>query len=200
MIIDRDLLLIGAGDGADDTANTILRPDHIGQSVVRVFRMGTTLAVTLQAMRITGGKGSPGSMEDAGRGLNLRRSNVTVDTCTIIDNHPTNPAATPPGGGGIRIFDAPCRLSLSNTRVMGNSAVMGGGILARAAQVTLDASSRVTDNTATNGGNSGGGIYADNGAAVALPSAANVTSNTPNNCTAAGGASFTGLGAVCTAP
>jgi hypothetical protein len=191
--IGRDLTLIGAGHGNDPLSDTIVRPQLANRIVLQTSVPSGLITVTLRALRITGGTG------DGGCGMALFRSHVTVNSCTIIDNHP---ALT--GGGGILISFDTSQVSLINTHVLNNSARVGGGILVDEAQLTLDDASRVTGNTATgvltpSGTVFGGGIFAESGASVVLASADNVTGNTPNNCRVdSTGGSFSGPGAVCT--
>jgi predicted outer membrane repeat protein len=79
-------------------------------------------------------------------------------------------------GGGIRMNGG--TLFLTDSTMTGNTATYGGAIHTSGTTVTFDADSRVTGNTATNGG---GGIYHDGGT-VTLASTESVTGNTPNNC------------------
>ena len=93
----------------------------------------------------------------------------------------------PSDGGGIT-NNPGSTLILMNSEISGNTADLGGGIINFSSAndrgaVTLDAASRVTENTANE---DGGGIFTFGGT-VTLDSEANVTANTPNNCATANG-------------
>ena len=90
-------------------------------------------------------------------------------------------------GGGIT-NNPGSTLILMNSEMSGNTADLGGGIINFSSAndrgaVTLDAASRVTENTA----NEDGGSIFTFGGTVTLDSEANVTANTPNNCATANG-------------
>lgn len=189
VLILRGLTLIGAGAGSDPASSTILQPQQDDQLVVTVSPpIGPTEEVTLRAIRISGAN-------RGGGGVLAVLSRVTLDSCTVTDNHPESGV-----GGGIQVTVS-SRLNLINTLVTNNSAGLGGGIAASSGgQITLDRASRVTNNVATGGAGSGGGIYlaGGGGASAFLPSVDNVTNNNPDNCRGVGTFSYTGDGAVCT--
>lgn len=175
VLIDRALTLIGAGDGDDPATSTILQPAQADKRVVRIDEAGV---VRLEGLRVTGGTGSNGS------GFLIFKSTVTLASCTVTGNHPTDL------GGGMTVIGG-ADVSLVDTLITLNSSMaQGGGIEAQTSNVTLDTLSRVTGNT----GAFVGGIRAGGGT-ITLPSVDNVTNNTPNDCTGSG---FTGPGAVCT--
>jgi hypothetical protein len=178
------LTLIGAGDGDDPTTSTILTPVSSNEPVVYVE---TASPVILQGLRISGGTGLNGI------GCLVNQSGVEFTGCTIANNISDVP------GGGISIVGGITQVTLTDTRVTGNTGNSAGGIEVdgNGAKLTLDTLSRVTGNTATS---QYGGIRANSGSTVELPSADNVTNN-PNfgafkNC--GGPGDYTGPGAVCT--
>jgi hypothetical protein len=163
LTIDRNLHLIGAGDG-NGAGNTILQ----GADTGHVVFVSQSKTVTLESVRITGGNecGIQTAMS----------SDLSLTACTVTGNTTTNT------GGGIR--NSGDRLTLTNCHITGNRAdSFGGGIYNYAATVTLDAASRVTGNTSdTFDPDSGGGIYNNVFGTVVLNSAANVSGNSPDNC------------------
>lgn len=130
-----------------------------------------------------------GTTEDGGSGgggiVNVGGA-VTL-TNTVVSNNVTGPGVSgppdgpiviefPSNGGGIRNDSG--TFSLIGSQVRGNRGDMGGGIR-NSGVLTLDAASRVTDNTA-NEADGGGGI--SNDGTVTLANTANVAGNTPTNC------------------
>jgi predicted outer membrane repeat protein len=212
ILINKNLTLIGAGDGSG-AGNTILR--GLGtNSVVRVTNSVST--ATLKGLRITGG-----AWGTLGGGISSHADALTVTDCTVTGNTSTT------NGGGIFSFAA---LVLNSSTVSGNGTnYRGGGILANG---TLEVTnSTITDNWAESGGgvfndghtltltnstvsentasDSGGGIYNEDGTVVfdaasrvtgneaedsngggiytiggevSLNKPANVADNTPDNC------------------
>jgi hypothetical protein len=183
--IARSLSLIGAGEGEDDTTNTILRPELANRNVVRVLAGSARPAVALEGLRVTGGS------QANGRGINAIDCTLTVTDCAITQNHT---AAVAGSGMALLLVDA----TLTNTHITFNSTPStGGGMDVTGGKVTLDAASRVTNNQAGNFLDSGGGIFVKNSATVELPSVANVTDNEPDDCRGPGG-TYTGPGSICT--
>jgi len=183
--ITRNLRLIGAGDGSQPGETTIVRPARENLAVVVISTPVSPATVSLERLQFTGAFGN------GAFGLLMNNALVTLDTCTVTDNHVTDTS-----GGGMEIIGDGSRAALINTHVTGNSSTFGGGGIAiQHGQLTLDARSRVTGNTTT--GNPGGGIYAAQPvASVDLQGLANVSDNDPNDCGGTG--TFTGPGAVCT--
>jgi hypothetical protein len=190
MLIKRSLRLIGAGDGADPTSNTHLRPGSTDQNVMLIapsagFPPPEELQVTLEGLRLTGATG------DSGRGLGVNRAIVALINSTIAENQNLNT-----GQGGLFVFGA-AQVTLTNTHITGNRGATGGIEVDGSSRVTFDTLSRVTRNTATGGF---GGILNSSPGIVELPSVANVTDNissgTNKNC--GGDGTFTGPGAICT--
>jgi hypothetical protein len=161
LTIDRDLTLIGAGDGFG-AGNTILQGTGTGSVVT------TTLNVlTLRSLRIIGGNAASAS----GGGIDSQATLELID-CTVTGN------SAEFGGGIVVAFGG---LSLTNSVITGNVATEeGGGIFNYFGTVTLDAASRVTGNDA-NEFDGGGGIYNQQGV-VTLSTTENVTNNDPDNC------------------
>lgn len=110
-----------------------------------------------------------------GAGLeNWPSSTATISGATISGNTSTEGA----GGGLDNDFNS--TLSLTGTTVSGNRAELGGGLRNRNSTATL-VGGRITNNTATDGPGSGGGILQQGGGSVSLTGTA-VTNNTPENC------------------
>jgi hypothetical protein len=190
--IHRSLTLVGAGDGADASTNTILTPGGYNHAVVYV---ASGVEFHLKALRITGGRGPNG------RGVSADAKTLTFTDCTIIDNKITDLMQTEIiYGGGLGGFNIDM-VTMTNTRITGNAASNGGGVhlygSAQGGILILDDQSRITDNEAFDLNNPyAGGVFVDR-ATVVLPSAENVTGNIPNNCLGLD-ATFTGPGEICT--
>jgi len=196
LTVDKDLTLVGAGDG-NGAGSTILQ----GTGTTSVVTITFSRTVSLQHLRITGGKvGSGGGIHTNGAltltdctvarntasggvgasfggGIfNGGSGTLTLNGCTIAANKAVG------DGGGIANFGT---VTLTGSTVRGNTATSaGGGIMSTNsfATVTLDTASRVTGNTANlANADSGGGIL-NAGSTVTLSSADNVTGNTPDNC------------------
>lgn len=135
--ISSSVTLIGAGDGADDTTNSVLRPAVTNNPVV-ALDAGSGSEVRLEGLRITGGTGG------FGPGVFVLDTPLTLKKCTVTENTPGMTAQ----GGGIFISAAP--VTLLSTQVTVNSGGRSGGIYAGNDSVTLDALRRVTGNTGLN--------------------------------------------------
>jgi hypothetical protein len=168
--IDRDVHLIGAGDG-NGAGDTILTRTDFG-SVVTV---NTGRTVTLERLRITGGNnpfGVGGGINTAGR--------VTLTHCTVAEN-----SARAGGGGGIVNIG---RLTLDASHVTGNQAgdtggaSDGGGIVSvsfgSVCRVTLQNGSTVSGNSASG---SGGGISNGSGCTLTLLGGSSIVGNDAAN-------------------
>jgi hypothetical protein len=166
LTINKNLTLIGAGDGAG-AGNSILH--GVGTASVVTIPGGST--ISLQRLRITGGNAGSGGGIVTGNVIN--GSTVSLTACTVAGN-----AAA--FGGGIANFGT---LTLTDSTVSGNTAAdLGGGIYnSNGDTVTLDASSRITGNQADPNDPDSGGIH-NFGGAVTLSSTDIVTGNTPDNC------------------
>jgi hypothetical protein len=188
IVINKNLTLVGAGDGAGP-GNTIL--DGAGVTTAVTIVVGST--VTLQNLRITGGNtsGFGGGISNSGTsaltgctvientategGGLYNAGTLTLTDCTVIDN-----AADFAGGrgGGIINFST---MKLINSTVSGNTADIGGGILNSETLELIDSS--VTANSARS---SAGGI--SNGETVICSGSSTVSGNTrddppvPSNC------------------
>jgi hypothetical protein len=157
LFIDKDLTIIGAGQGADPSSNTIVD----GTGTTRVVRVeGTDVLVAMQDLRITGGAG-----HCCGTGLDSD-ADVTLTNVTITGN-------TADGSGG-GLFNNPDRtMTLINCTVTDNSSTdIGGGITNQGILVLTNTD--VTDNDADG---DGGGIFNDFGATATLDADSSVTGN-----------------------
>jgi predicted outer membrane repeat protein len=132
--------LIGAGDGADPNISTILD----GQGTTRVVAIDVAAAdVTLQALRIAGGRATIGG------GILHDGAKLTMSDCTVTGN-----TADTFGGGGIHIYpDA--MLEMTRCTVSDNRGIYGAGIVVQSGTVTLT-DCLIEGNSA---GQYGGGIY-----------------------------------------
>jgi hypothetical protein len=193
--IDKDLTIVGAGDGADPATETILDAAGTGQ----VLRIRSTRTVTLQGLRLTGGVGSAGGVRNEGdltmTGCTVHRNTgasggpggmlslgpLSMTDCTVSEN--TSSAANV---GGIRASFVVLRLTRcmirENTGGVGGLHVQGTGTL--------------TETTIT--GNTGlvatlaGGLYTEGGATTLVDST--ISGNTPRNCGTAGSGTINGPG------
>lgn len=183
LTIVRNLTLIGAGDAADATSNTILQGTGT-DSVVSISNLAQS--VTLQSLRITGGQGDGG-------GINSEGALVTVADCTITGNSATGQGGGVDNGSGTMTMSG-CtvsgnssgdvgggiinggQLTVTDCTISGNSANQGGALFNFAGNATLT-NSNLTGNTATG---QGGGIF-EFGGAVTLNNST-VSNNTPDNC------------------
>jgi nitrous oxidase accessory protein NosD len=155
--INKDLTLIGAGDGED---GTIMDGQQNG-SVVTV-NIGS---VELKGLRITGGSG------DSGGGIDNIGNSVILTDCSVTGNVAGN------FGGGISSTSGTVTLngasSVSGNTVTGDVG-QGGGIANLSGTVTLNDDSRVADNEAAD---AGGGIDNTSGTVI-LNGASSVSGNT----------------------
>jgi hypothetical protein len=101
--IDKDLTLIGAGDGPDAATNTILNANGSG----RVVFIDVGVAATLHGLRITSG-----STSDDGAGVYHQGELLTMIACTVTGNTAGN-------GGGI--YNNGGTVMLDDTAVSGNT-------------------------------------------------------------------------------
>jgi predicted outer membrane repeat protein len=195
-VIDAGVELIGAGDGDDDTVDTILDAQGVGR--VLTIQLGGAGEVSLTGLRLSGGSGNNGGggiFNSNGRMLTMTRCTVSgnqtanlgvgggianegtlaLTDCLVADNSADG------SGGGIHTRGD---TSLAGaTEVRGNSAaVRGGGILVRSGSVMIGADCRVTENTSQAG--QGSGLYIDDegDASVMLESDQIVTDNSGGNC------------------
>jgi hypothetical protein len=195
LLIDKDLTIIGAGQGANPATNTVVDGTG-GQRVVRVE--GTDVLATLQALRITGG----GSGFGFGAGIDSDADVTVIDvtvtgntatvsggglfnnagrTMTLINSTVTANVSEGDGGGitneGI--------LVLTNSDVTDNVAAVEGGGIFNSGTLTIDAASSVTGNDVDGGAGSGGGIFNED--TVTCAATGTVTGNDPDQCVDAGG-------------
>jgi hypothetical protein len=173
--IDKDLTIVGAGDGADPATNTILDADET-TTVLRI-RSGRTVVVL--GLRLTGGVGVGDGFAVAGGVRNL--GDLTMSGCTVSGNQGS---ASRGGPGGI-YSDGP--LTMTDCTVSENTANSGfaGGLQVRGEFALTRCT--IVDNTGFAGGmvvqnlpgtlrectlernvasNYAGGLYADNSSGV----------------------------------
>ena len=171
--IDKNLTVIGAGDGDDPSANTILDAD----GTATVVRVRGTRTVTLQGLRITGGQessnggginnagdlttsgctvtGNRGTMNIGGPGGIFSAGPLTMTDCTVSAN--VTPSAN---AGGIRAIGGP--LSLNGCTITGNEGFVGGIAIDVIMATITDTT--IADNRANASGSAnGGGIRVDQG-------------------------------------
>ena len=161
--ISRDVTIIGAGDGDDDSSNTIVESSDNGN----VVSVSGGARATLQSLRITGG-----SSPDNGGGVN-NTATLTLIDCTVTDN------SASAGGGGI--YNAGT-LTLTSCDVTDNSGSDGGGGIfndEHGAVALTDC--RITGNSTNN---AGGGVYNANpdGNAITADSKTQICGNSPDQC------------------
>jgi hypothetical protein len=188
--IDKNVILIGAGNGAG-AGNTTLNGNENGS----VVTIGVGPTVTLQTLRIDSGDSINGGGVFNQGTLNLNGCIVTgcgadqgggiYNTGSLILNQSSiegNFATNNEGGG---IFNGNGGdLEMNDSQISGNVAGRaGGGLFNDSARATLN-NSTITNNTANGeGGNpgEGGGIYNEIGT-ITLNSGSSVTGNNPDNC------------------
>lgn len=178
--------VIGAGQGDDETAHTILH----GHDAARViFLPDAFQTVGLQRLRITGGRTTDEFIGGAGI-LNVAKLLVMTD-CTVSDNH-TNFRSTSSAGGAISNVGF-SRMEMSGCTISANSVTngdvdgqaFGAGIYNTGPGLTMT-DCVVRDNTATGARNNGAGIYSSN---IARLTNCRVTENrltTPNDASSGG--------------
>jgi hypothetical protein len=141
--IDRDVTVIGAGDGTDPKTNTILDAAGGGQ----VVRIVDDVTVALHGLRLTGG------LRPGGAGL-FNDGTVEMTRCTVSGNN-----AGAAAGGGIYNRGAG-KLTLIDCKVTNNTAHLGGGIFQNSVQPAALHNTIVENNHATD---AGGGIRVSSG-------------------------------------
>jgi hypothetical protein len=176
LVIDKNLTLVGAGSGADPTANTILDgPTQSGSEPVPggvMFVTGSSKLVA-RSLRFTGGGGE---LIGFGGGIFTESTTTTkLEHCEVTENSAAN------HGGGIYNGGT---MALINTNVTDNTAISAGGGIYNYATLTLKENSGVTGNHAQFG--PGGGIYNNTDATVNAFTPSTVNSNfvgsTPDDC------------------
>lgn len=152
--INKNLALIGAGDEANPAAGTILN----GGGVSRVIDIGAGLTVAIHGVRITGGAAS-------GNGGGIRNFGIsTLVDCTVVANTAISGGGIVNGGQltlqgcdvrentasayGGGIWNRPAaHVTLTDSKVQFNHAVVDGGGILNAETVTCDDENTVTGNT-----------------------------------------------------
>jgi parallel beta-helix repeat protein len=140
--INRDLSLIGAGDGAGP-GDSILQGTFGG----RVVAIGAGITATLQSVRITGGG------PDVGAGI-LNEGDLTLTDCTLIGND-----ANGNGGGIYNTGDS--TLALTGCTITMNTAGGAGGGIYNSGFCTIKSSSVTFNESDSFGGglSNSGSLY-----------------------------------------
>ncbi|MFT4037104.1 MAG: right-handed parallel beta-helix repeat-containing protein [Thermomicrobiales bacterium] len=181
------LNLYGAGDSADSASNTILDGGAAG-SVVSLDGVG---AASLMGVRITNGLAANSGAVAVGSPVS--GTTVTIDGCTLTDNHTTNNAGaiyvvtsnltvrnstfsdntvTNTSAGAIYYYYLSTGI-IENSVFSTNSATYGGALLIEDSEVTVSGST-FTGNTASD---TGGAIYLQT-STLTLDTATKITGNT----------------------
>ncbi|MFT4039418.1 MAG: hypothetical protein QM692_14615 [Thermomicrobiales bacterium] len=175
--------VVGAGDGADPTTNTILDPAGVSVPVGTSAVLAVTSGVVsrMDNIRVTGsdamslhgvhvpaggtlsveGCTVTGTRGFGGYGVNVRGTFNALDT-TISGNGPLSPSVS--GGGGMYI-DTPSAVLLEQCRIVDNQAYTsnGGGITLYTGFLELFGTD-ISSNKALGGpGYHGGGLYSNYG-------------------------------------
>jgi hypothetical protein len=162
-----DLTIVGAGAGS-----TVL--DAAGPTPAEVFSISAGASVRIEALTAAGG-----SFQNTNRGTLTLRDVVLTDNGLNNFGTLTLESGTLVQHGISSGIVNEGMLTLKNgSRIEGNGAHRGGGILNNGGTATLEAGSRVTRNFAIS---AGGGIYEDGGA-VLVADEDIVTGNFDNNC------------------
>lgn len=140
IVIQRSLTLIGAGDGDDESSNSILQGESGFTSVVTITPANAV--VTLQGLLITGGNSPEG-------GGVFNRGALTMTDVTVSGN-------TANSGGGL--YNAGSGVTLAGCSVTGNTAAAGGGLYSGGGPITLQRGTSIRGNSSDNCG--GPGPYA----------------------------------------
>ena len=198
--INRDLTLIGAGDGANPSFNTILQ----GTGSNSVVTISDAFTVSLQRVRITGG------VANEGGGIFIAEGTLSLTDCTIVEND----VMTSGGGifnGGVLTVDT-CRitgntsggtgggiystnsLTATDLTVSRNDAGLGGGGIASSGELNL-ANSSIASNFAGGGFDGGGGIL-NTGTGTVTLIATDVGLNTASGTTVGGGIQQNGTSVI----
>jgi predicted outer membrane repeat protein len=151
--ITKNVTIIGVGDGSDPTNNTILN----GGGTSRVVAIDSGVTVSLQGLRITGGK-----FAGDGGGVG-NRGTLTMTACTVTGNEVANQSNNVTGGGICNIGNA--TLTMTDCTVSNNtSPLTGGGI------VTLEGQHELINCTfsGNSAGAFGGAIFCGNGGSTTL--------------------------------
>jgi hypothetical protein len=189
--------IYGAGQGDDPAANTILDGNQLG----RVFVTDVDITVTVENVRITGGKRNNGAGGVVNNGtLSMRRCTVTGNVVTGTSGHGAGVRQTAEATGSLSLTDCAITnnesdnygagiaqanvthpVTLANCVVSGNRAGIsglgnGGGLFCFEGSVQITGGS-FTHNRAVDGG----GIAVTTSGTVTLDGVA-FSANTPNNC------------------
>jgi Cys-rich repeat protein/predicted outer membrane repeat protein len=216
MTLSSDVTLIGAGDGEDETTDTILDAQRLGT----VIQIPNGPTVGLQRLHITGGLSTDvdlgagidhlgtlltmtdctvsnnltatdqDALNSRGAIVNSGVSELVMTRCTVRNNSTTNSGTDNASsiGGGIFNNNA---LTLTDCVIRNNTAESrGGGIYSNAGTVTLTGC-QITENTLTDPTGAMGGGISVNGGSVTLTDSF-VWENTMPDC--AGNVIGTGCG------
>ncbi|MDQ2654549.1 MAG: right-handed parallel beta-helix repeat-containing protein, partial [Chloroflexota bacterium] len=187
--ISRGVTLVGAGQGTDPAANTILSGNQAGRVLLL---MADAASVTLEKLRIAGGMLS----NDDGAGIANLGAGLTMTNCTVSDNEGSNVN----GVGiysqsslqmtGCQVSDNACTdggealaggiyaqgpTTLTDCQITGNqTSGEGGGLLVASGLTSLDGQTTISGNVAAGGG----GILVASDASLRVASTCQVTHNT----------------------
>lgn len=181
----------GAGSGDDPATSSIIQgpPTTVSQAIFTFLGSDTH---SIENVRITGNNNSTD-----GGGLRVSSSStLTLSSSVVVDNHSQNYGggaivggsatlivencefldnSADSGGGGIESDGA---LTITSTRISGNTSPFGGGIYIDGGTTTLAASVTITGNHATALSSfPGGGVYVGSGTLVR--NGADISGNTP---------------------
>lgn len=187
--INRSVTVVGAGQGNDPAANTVLTANQAGRVLALLAGAGN---VTLEKLRITGGLLS----NDYGAGIVSLGAGLTMTNCTVTENQGSNVQgvgiysdsslemtgcqvsenACTSGeaalAGGIFTLGA---TTLTDCQITGNqSSGDGGGLVVGAGATSLAGQTTVGSNVATGGG----GILVVEDASLTVASTCQITHNT----------------------
>jgi hypothetical protein len=173
LTVDKDVVL--AGGYAAYTSPAWTRNITVYVTIVDGRDLGSVITVTNHAMTVISGFTITHGRAPLGGGLQIDGSSVVLQDDIIIGNHATGPS---PDGNGGGLYVTRASVTLSNTRVLSNTAFQwGGGIYLIASSADVH-NTTVVDNMAAWEG--GGGICVEKSSAHITDS--QVMSNTANCC------------------
>jgi hypothetical protein len=164
LTIGKNLTIQGTGIGGV----TVERDGASGN--FRVFEITSGATVTLKGLTIRNGRGS-----DTGGGVRNLNSRLTVEDCIVADNQVIAPGDFYGGGLGNHATSGTTTMTVINSIIRDNNAVVGGGIGSRSPGGTAN----LTVTRSTISGNTGPGLmnYIDGGAGTVTISDSTITGN-----------------------
>lgn len=206
--IVRPVTIVGAGQEADPTSNTVLDGNDAARVLFILVGIGSVTLERLHLRKGDGGASGGGGLFFAGPHLTVRDCTVAenraeqgggvviassgileMTRCTVRDNIALFPSGSTVGGG-IRVDG---QATFTDCQIIGNEVQGGGGgICALAAvQLVLAGATTVRDNTAQQGG----GLYVFN-TPTTIGESCQITENTALEGSGAGGGIFNAAGTV----